>query len=48
MVTLARSVAHLSSEMRSQNVLFAEVEEVKKSVKVSLYHQFKGEKTLLL
>ena len=32
MVTLARSVAHLSSEMRSQNTLYNEVEEVKREI----------------
>ena len=32
MVTLARSVAHLSSEMRSQNTMFKEIEELRQQV----------------
>ena len=32
-VTLARSVAHLSSEMRTQNGLYQELEDVKKDLK---------------
>lgn len=31
-VTLARSVAHLSSEMRSQNLMFQEVENMKRAI----------------
>ncbi len=32
-VTLARSVAHLSSEMRSQNALYQDIEDIKKDIR---------------
>ncbi|XP_064622239.1 uncharacterized protein LOC135484565 isoform X2 [Lineus longissimus] len=41
-VTLARSVAHLSSEMRSQNVIFQDLEALKLEVKALKEHRSPG------